>query len=696
MSHNLRPPPPPPFRSKERPAPAPVAMTWAGVLAAVGYPLDVVVLDFETYFDPIYGLKQLSHHEYIQDKRFEVLGLARLHVDGRNPHIDVAANSYFEVGEECVERYINYLRTTYGPDLSRCTIVMQNANFDASVLALRYNLNPKYLIDTVNLARSFHSRSKHGLKDLAKKFGLPEKGETANFVGCSFRPRWKPVKEGPPERYLAFSDDQVKAMCGYAQRDAEITFKLLEILLPKLSNPATELRLQDHTLRLYTQPTLVCDLEHGQKLITGMQAELATLIDATGQTQEEISGNISFDRILATALILAGDDPMAYTKVMKSGTKFELAKDDPGLKRLQQHPDHRVRILIAARTGIKSWPNHVSRVSGIMAMSRAVGGAMPIPLRYWGAHTGRFSGSEGINAQNLAKRGHPLVVGVRGLFAAAPGQELVIVDLAAIEARVLAWIAGQDDLVAKFAAGAEIYCGFAEKVLGTPVRKPRKDGIPAVEAKHEWARNKVGKVGILGCGYGMGKDRLFEYADGAVTSEMAAKIVEVYRAEHRKITTFWNEIEKAFIYTAKYRTPCSIPWLSFYATDDVYVVIRLPNGRTLNYHRVKLEQDSYGRARASVYNDVTHKHEPLWGGVLTENVVQAISRDVLTDAMLRLEDLGHHTALHVHDELVLTTATGNGPAVLAIAVKEMSRTPAWGAGLPLGAEGVISERYGLH
>jgi DNA polymerase len=690
----------------------PVESAWPDVLRDVGYPLDVVVLDLETYFDETYGLKLLTIPEFIAHKKWEVLGLAHLHVGGRNPHVDPDAISAFEVGEAAVASYLKYLQTSYGQDLAGCTVICQNSKFDLMVLAMRYGIHPKYQIDTACLASAYHTRSKHGLADLCRKFGLKAKGETKDFLGCTLRTGRYVMSKGrgrhkkPPEPRPLMTGAQVTALASYACNDAAREFELFTLLLPKLSNPKVELAIQDATLRMATQPVLHCDYDRGRNLVGRMGARMSDACASVGVTADDLSGNLEFDRLLTEAIHAAGDAPMRYmkcmaaTKTLPSRFVFGLAKDDSELKALNAHPSDRVRALVKARSAIKSWPLHIARVERIMRMSDAMGGNVCVPLSYHGGHTGRDSGAWSVNLQNLPKRGEPEVVAMRGLLTAAPDQELVIVDLAAIEARVLAWVAGQQDLVEKFARNEEIYCGFASKVLGKPSWKPKKTDPPAVHRIMTERRN-LGKVGILGCGYGMGKDRLQEYAAGPfynldLTIEEAENVVNTYRNTNIQITGFWRAIEKAFIYTAKYKRPCGLErGIAFYPTKDVDVVVVLSNGRRMNYHRVKLEPGQYNDT-AAVYNEVEHCWNHLWGGVLTENLVQAIARDVLMEASLRLNNMGHRTVHRIHDELVISVPKGAGKDVLKLAEAELSRVPVWAPGLPLGAEGVVAERYGLH
>lgn len=681
---------------------------WVRVLEDCGYPDQVVVLDFESYFDDQYKITTMSTPEYVTDKRWEALALSHTSVSAMLPYADYSGAC--EVGELPILGYLLYLQKTYGKDLAGCTVVMQNASFDATVLALQYGIWPKYIIDTKSLALAWNTRTKNDLGAQAERWNLPAKlkSDTKSFTGCTLRRgRYLPIsgrgkKRKPPEPRPLMTDDQIRAMIAYANNDVAREWELFTILLPRLSNPQVELRIQQHTLGLFTKPVLRADRTLGLDLIQKMTAEPQALLTELGLTDEEISGNISFDRLLTTALEAAGDQPMRYCKAMKAGMVFGLAKDDPELAALKAHPSEQVRKLVEARSAAKSWPLHAARVEKILAMAAACGGLMPVPLNYWGAHTGRWTGGQGVNLQNLPWKGHLLVKALRNLLISDEGQILVLVDLSGIEARVLAWIAGQWDLVQKFANKEEIYCGFASKVLGWNVRKARKDDPAPVVARYKWARDNIGKIGVLGCGYGMGAKEPgdetgtkpnYYFAGAGLDLAMSQRIVSVYRESNTQITGFWRAIEKAFAYTAKYHKPCVMErGLRFSSSEEIDVIITLPNGRELHYHKVRLTPGKFCD-KIAVYHETEHRWEYLWGGTITENVVQAMSRDVLIEAGLRLEDRGYHTAHHIHDELVLAVPEEKAQECLNAAVEEMSKTPMWAIGLPLGAEGGISKFY---
>lgn len=694
---------------------------WVRVLQRCNWPTEILVVDFETFFDDDFHMIRgagdgLTTIEYVQDQRFEVLGCAFTRMNAASHPEDYVTSTFFQQGEEMVQTQLNAYKRRYGDNLERCVVVFQNGNFDALVLSRKYGIHPPKTIDVLALSRHWHARSRHDLGTQAKRYDLIDKGETKEFKGLTNRRRFvipKGRKKGPklPTQMPLMTAEQKAALARYACNDAMREWELFTILLPKLSNPAVELRLIHHTLELWTKPTLKVDFAKAEELIGLMKAEISKALDAVqirdynleGEvaghgyqfrpiTEEEISGNNSYEALLVDALKEAGDTPQRYFKPIKGG-KYKLAdaKDDPERELLLKHENEAVRALANARAAVKSWPLHIARVERIVRMAKCDGGWLGVPLAYYGAHTGRWSGKEKINLQNLPKNG--LLALIRNLLIAPEDYILVIVDAAAIEARVLAWIAGQWDLVEKFANGEEIYCGFASRVLGWNVRKARKTDPDPIARRYTWARNSIGKIGVLGCGYGMGTDKIFEMADGAIDIETADKIKVTYRTENKAIVQFWHDIEKAFIYTAKYRRSCSLArGLRFDSAPDCDVVMTLPNGREIKYAKVKIVGSDRGD-KIEVWNEIEKHWEYIWGGTLTENAVQAISRDVLADAMLRVEDAGHRTGFHCHDEIVPVVPKERGEEVLKLAIEEMSRVPIWAERMPLGAEGSLSVHY---
>lgn len=664
------------------------APSWQEVLAHAGYPPDVLVLDFETYFDDAYSLKKMSTIEYILDERCEVLCLAYKFEE---------AEGECAVGD-AVQTAITTWQNRLGPRLEGVTVLIQNAAFDGMVLKQKYGFTPKYVIDLLGLSRAWNARSRHDLDTLAKRWKLGEKGKTADFKYVSLKPRILQRKGRPPQRVPLADAKTIEKLCRYARNDVLLEWKGFKTLLPRFSRPDVELPLMQHTLEMYWHPTIQIDAAKADNLCRAMQTEITDATLKTGLTAEEISGNKSFEKAMRGALLEAGDNPDKYWKKTKCASKLADAKTDPERELLLNHTDNYVRFLMEARAAIKSWPGHISRVEGLVNQAKPLGYLLPVAFKYHGAHTGRWSGDEDLNPQNLGgPKSHALIQQVRHLLSAPPGYKMVVSDASQIEARVLSWLAGQDDLVLRFKNREEIYCGFAARVLGVQIRKAVKSGHPKfvsekLEAYYQWARDSIGKVGILGCGFGMGTDKIFAYAKGAITLDMADKIKIEYRASNSKIVQFWGDIERAFKYTYQYGKPCELRGLRFDTLPDCPVVMTLPSGREVKYPYVEIGEGNFGPSLV-LFNELTRQWEPTWGGALTENCVQAIARDVLGEAILAIERRGKHVPFHCHDEVMCIVPDDQVDVTLAAQIEELSREPAWGAGLPLAAEGRSFQFY---
>jgi hypothetical protein len=677
------PPPPKTLRQGTAPPP-PVAGTspakaqrasggapWRNVLRRCGWPTTVVTLDFECYFDREYTLSKLSTIEYVTDSRFEVIGLARqlwTPDSGRSP-------SSFWWGETA-RADLCWLQMQYGKHLEGCTCVFQNSRFDCSILAKHYGIFPRYTVDVKALSAHLDARAKHKLASLAEEHGLAPKGDTMQFLGL----------------HLAdMTPEQRTAMSTYANHDAELETELFTRLLPRLTWPEVELRLQHETLGMFTKARLGFDYAEARKIITEMQTVLAGKIAATGLDLKALRGDNSFVEALAG---IGVECPMKYgaKKLIPA-----LAKDDEGVKLLQKHADPRVRAMIAGRQASDSWPLHIGRVIRMATQAKANGDMLPNPLNYYGAHTGRWSGGERINTQNLSSRGEALTNRVRGVLVAPSGCSLVVADAAQIEARVLAWLAGQDDLVAAFERGEDVYSQFASTVFAAPVRKPTKDDSPE-DTKTLTYRRACGKVGILGMGYGMGKVRALEYfaqypdledklESGEIDILFSDQMVKTYRATYPRIPQFWSDIEAAFKRTTKYGQAQELPHLKLWR-DGTTTVIQLPSTRCLFFKHATSIMGERGR------DELRWHYGKLWGGTIVENVVQATARDILALAWLECIDNGLPVGHHIHDELVGVVPTDEADAALKHMISYLSHRPDWAAGCPLAAEGKVCSKYG--
>ncbi len=666
---------------------------WQEILASAGFPTKVIVLDFETYFDAWYNLTSLSGVEYVADPRFEVTGLG-VWVSGQDPH-----NGRYFIEPDQVKEKLSQLV----PDISGVTIVGQNLKFDALVLHERYGITPKYTVDIIDLSRHLDARDRHNLAHLARKYHAPmPKGDTNRFKGL---------------HWTTMTPEQRQELADYCLDDVNIETYLFKTLLPRITRPDVELRLAAQTLRQYLVPQIKIDTELGRRLIADMQSELQKPVDEVNRLgvrvvrpprkllcgweppeiravqAADISRDTTFQSLLTAALPAGEPVPM---KRGKAGLVPALAKTDEQLDHLLTHPSPAVRALMVARKATDSWPTHISRVQKLMAQAAARGGYMGAPLVYYGARTGRWSGAGGVNFQNFASRDVPdLVKQVGHMLCAPAGYLFGTGDLSQIEARVVAWFAGQEDLLEAFAQKRDIYSEFAqEQIYHQEVRKPRA-GDPPELAKALTTRRHVGKETILGAGFGMGGPTFYDRCKqkpslkGAdISLPLCRRAIGVYRRRYSMIPRLWQEVEKAWRFVA--RCPDKQATVSHYGRvlnfwhEHGAVIIQLPSGRCLFYPHATVSPD--GTCRDS--------WGPIWGGVITENVVQATARDYFAEGLLRLEDAGFPVLMSVHDQAVcLIPDDSNAKVRLAEMHRLQTINPTWAAGLPVAVEGELSDRY---
>jgi DNA polymerase bacteriophage-type len=339
-------------------------------------------------------------------------------------------------------------------------------------------------------------------------------------------------------------------------------------------------------------------------------------------------------------------------------------------------------------------------------------------LLYHGAGTGRWSGRL-VQPQNFPRgnvsdpeRFIPLVLSrsvdeidleypvldvvsslLRAMLTAAPGHKLVAADFSAIEARVLAWLADERDLLSTFESGGDVYKVMASKIYRVPVEEVKKD------------QRQMGKMAILGLGYGMGAKKFVDackaMANIEITGEESKQVVDLYRGSNTAIVSLWKDLEGAAL------RACLEPGTRQLAANgrvrfmrkEGYLWMRLPSGRLLCYSnptvadRVTPWGSTAQAVRVWGQNSYTRKWEPydLYSGLLAENAVQAIARDVLVEAMMRAEENGYPVVLSVHDEIVTEVeASAGSPKELE---DIMSERPAWASDLPLNSEGWENFRY---
>ena len=369
-------------------------MNWQQILAKYHYPTTAVTLDFETYFDKDYSLKDLSIIEYVCDERFEFSGLGVF--CSRQPFADPENCQFFSPSR--IKSAIGVLQGWYGDNFEYCTLVGQNLMFDAMILREKFGITPKYTIDTLNLARHEDSRRPNKLEKLCEYYDIGvKKGDNTWTKGL----HWNKM-----------SPTQQNKHAEYCRGDIIATTLLFRFLLPMLTNPSVELPLQQHTLKMFLIPQFEFDFELAKNIIAGMEVELYTALNKVkwvwSYKLKKHTALIETIRSAQFVKALASVLPAGETVGMKAGKRGNipaLAQDDLFFQQLLVHPVAIVRELALARKAAKSWPTWIKRVESMRRQAELRGGKLACPLNYYGGHTGRDSGCQNVNMQNLPGRG---------------------------------------------------------------------------------------------------------------------------------------------------------------------------------------------------------------------------------------------------------------------------------------------------
>lgn len=643
----------------------------------------LLVIDFETRWDrKEYTLSKMTTEQYIRDPRFKAFGCC--------------IKTYDVPGTVWVSH--DDLQATFDAiDWSTTAVLAHNAQFDIAILSWVYGAKPCFVFDSLSMARALRGvEVGNSLAKLADEFGLPPKGQAVHSTDG--------LAELPPE-----VEDE---LAEYCKHDTYLCEEVFKRLIP--GYPAKELRLIDLTLKMFTNPVLELDQEMLHEAIVEEADKRNALLGSLGIEESQLASNQMFAELLQRLGV------EAPTKISKTTGKktLALAKNDAHFQALLNSEREDISQLCEARLAVKST---LERTRAQRFLDIAQRGTLPVPLNYYGAHTGRWSASKGsgLNLQNL-KRGSFL----RKSIMAPAGYQLVVCDLSQIEPRVLAWLCDYTELLDIFQSGKDAYAQFGAQMFG----------IPGMTKESHPDLRQSAKSALLGCGYGLGwasfgaqlltgflgapptqYDKAFakqlgvnaEFVNEFISYEpnlqrmqdiphnctepelivhcvSAKKIIDKYRDAAQPVKTFWEMcdalIKRSLVEGKTYTHKC----LTFEKERIV-----LPSGLALRYHSLTGEPDEKGRIQWS-YGENSKK---LYGGKLTENIVQAVARCVMTDGMLRIQKK-YPCVLTVHDEVVVLVPEAEVVDAEKWVLAQMTMVPKYMPGIPLAADIGHAQRYG--
>jgi len=672
----------------------------------------LVSLDFETYYDTDYTLTKLSTSEYVRDPRFKAQMMGIKIGNGKTRIIPHA-----RIKTELAK--INW---------ATHSLLCHNTQFDGFILSHHFDVHPAFLYDTLSMARGLHSN------DIGA--GLDE---VSIFYGGHGKLEGLEATKG----VLKWGKELFDATAVYCANDVDEMLRVFKLMLPKM--PDDEIHLIDLTCRMFCSPVLKVDIPRVEKELERELTRREALMYAAADPAEYDVGGEKYDpaefkTILKTkaerALEGKERDLLIIKRIIGSNEKFaalleaegvevpmkispawmkldkEERETEEGLKKKYTHafakddakftelpnmveewdydlnnPDgvkamvakqERLQALVDVRIATKSTTN-VTRAERFLTAG-ANGMSLPVGYAYYRAHTGRWGGQNKMNMQNLTRGGE-----LRLSILAPKGHRIAVQDSGQIECRVNGWLWGQDDLMDAFrdadrGIGQDAYCDFADLIYGREITKADK------------TERFVGKVCVLGLGFQMGAPKLqITFAKGALGGppvyfelDKCKEIVNTYRMKNDRIRAGWSICDQIISDMAVGRQGSYGP-LNWEAN-----MIWLPNGMALKYPDLRKVKNDKGWDEWSYQSKDMRKK--IYGGLLTENIVQALARIIVGWQMLQISRK-YRVVMTTHDEVIAMPKAAQADACLKYMAKWMSTAPWWCSDIPLNCEGGADVNY---
>jgi DNA polymerase len=543
-------------------------------------------------------------------------------------------------------------------NLSEHLVLAHNAMFDAAILNWRFDIRPRGWLDTLSMARALHTIEVGGsLSALAAYYKLGEKGtEVVQALG---------------KRRTDFTAVDLAAYGEYCKNDCTLTLELFKVLSQGFNKD--ELKLIDLTVRMFSEPVLDLDVNALLDHIHEVQVEKKKLLDAV--TMVDKDQLMSNDKLAATLKLLHVIPPTKISLATGKET-YAFAKSDEAFRNLLEHEDPKIQAIVSARLGVKSTLEETRTQRFIEIAGR---GNLPIPLRYYAAHTGRWGGDDKVNMQNLP-RNSPL----KDAILAPAGYMLIDSDSSQIEARTLAWLAEQNDLVEAFDRGEDVYKKMASAIYN-------KDESDVTKQERF-----VGKTTILGAGYGMGAAKFqlqLKNFEVELPLEECQRIISVYRETYPMIPTFWRAAGEA-LGTIMSNQAGELGRDGILKIDGLQGIL-LPNGMRVKYPHLRKVINDDGKTEM-VYDTKRGKAtipNRIYGGKVTENVCQALARIAIGKQMLMIAKK-YKVVMTVHDAVACIVPEDEVETAREFVELCMKLRPEWAPDLPLNCESGYGKSYG--
>ena len=595
----------------------------------------ILTIDFETYYDKEYSLSKITTEEYVRHDLFEVIGVA--------VKVDDQETKWASGTKEQIKFWLGQF------NWAESFVLAHNTMFDGAILSWRFGIKPIAWLDTLCMARAIDGiEVGNSLAKLATRYEVGVKGqEVLNAIG---------------KRRKDFTPEEMQRYAEYCKNDVDLTYNIFKKMGPKFAKK--EFKLIDLTLRMFTEPVLELNLPMLEQHLEQVRDRKAKLLSVAEADRDALMSNPKFAALLETL----GVEPPVKISPTTGRETWAFSKNDEAFKELENHPDERVQALVAARIGTKSTleETRTERFIGI-----AKRGTMPVPLRYYAAHTGRWGGDDKLNLQNIPRKSL-----LKKAIEPPEGHIIINADSSQIEARTVAWLAGELELVEAFDKGEDVYKIMASAIYGKSIEDITDN------------ERFVGKTTILGAGYGMGaekfKAQLKVFKVDLPLTE-CQRIISVYREKYSKIAALWKEAQNAIKAIAQGAT--TAVGTQPQALSVVEGGFLLPSGLLISYPDLQVDSDNqytYASRRGRI---------KIYGGKAVENFTQGIARCAIGEQMLQVSHK-YKVALTVHDSIVLVVKKEEQEEALKYVQTTMRWRPKWCTTLPLNCEVEYGDSYG--
>jgi DNA polymerase I-like protein with 3'-5' exonuclease and polymerase domains len=605
--------------------------------------MNLITIDFETYYAKDYGLKKFTTEEYIRAEQFEVIGVAVKENDGSTRWF----SGTFEVTKAFLKTF----------DWDNSFALGHNMRFDAAILSWIFDIHPRGLFDTMSMGQVLHGLTESvSLANLSTLYGIGTKGtEVLDALG---------------KHRLDFTSQDLHQYGNYCINDVDLTYDLFYKMKDRVT--PQEMRLIDLTIKMFTEPTLV--LNKGLLLhhLHDVRTKKEKLLASAAVDKDLLMSNPKFAELLKAFGV---EPPMKVSHTTGKET-YAFAKTDEEFKALLEHEDPRVQILTAARLGNKSTIEETRTEQFINIANR---GLLPVPLKYAGATVShRWSGVDGINLQNL-----PRTSELRKAICAPKGYKLIASDLSNIELRLAYWFAKSHSKIEQIKNGVDLYKQSAAEITNIPYDEVDKD------------LRFIFKVVNLSGIYGVGAAKMHSILkQGGVDKDIeeVKRIVYAYRDANPELVRAWADAGTMLE---------SIRDKKNYVMGNGNIItsgvecMNKPNGMSLGLPNLRKLRTEDGR-ESWVYDKLMGRTiipEYIHPSKTFQRCIQSLARDIIAEQLIAVSKK-YKVVMTVHDELVMVCPEDEVDEGVKYIRHCMTTAPSWCADLPLGCEVGVGDNYG--